>query len=79
MADIFSLENTQRIVRANLDEAAAAVPEGRKSALMIDATTDGQLRLVYAVKGKKGWDFGLGAGYDGHHVSGKVSVLKTWS
>lgn len=79
--DIFSLENTQRFVTASLDDATALVPDGKKSALIIDATKTaegGKVRLVYAYRKQGGWHFNLATSYDGHHVEGKASLIKTW-
>lgn len=82
MSDIFSYANTRQAVFDNLAEAQAAIPEGSQRALLIDATAkdDGTtgVRILYASKIGESWQFGAGAGYDGHHVEGKVSLLKAW-
>lgn len=74
--DIFSPENTSKSVHDTLDAGLAAVPEGRRSAVLIDATQD-QVQLLLAVRAGDSWQIAGGAVYDGRHVKGKVAVM--WS
>lgn len=78
MSGLFSPANIQKAVHDTLDEATAAIPPGDSAALLIDGTTEGKAQILFAVKAGNGWNLGTGVSYDGHHVAGKVSLLRTW-
>lgn len=79
---IFSPEALAKRVHATLDEATAAIPEGRHHAVILDATVqDGQpeVRALYVQRTAGGWDVSLEGAWSGRgHVSGKVALLKSW-
>lgn len=74
----FSPQALAQSVHDTLDDAMSVVPPGKRGALLVDATAQGQVQLVLATRIGKGWQFGVGAGYDGHHVEGKVALMGSW-
>lgn len=73
----FSPENVRKAVHASLDEAMRAVPKGKRSAVLIDATNE-RVQLLLAIKAGDSWQFTADATYDGSHVAGHVSLLGSW-
>lgn len=74
MSDFFSPAQLAKSVHDTLDEATAAIPPGRKSAVLIDATNE-RVRLLLAIKAGDNWTIAGGGDYDGHHVAGKIAVV----
>lgn len=77
MSDFFSPSVLAKSVHDTLDEATAAIPPGRKSAVLIDATQE-RVRLLLAIKAGDNWTIAGGADYDGNHVTGRVAVAGSW-
>jgi len=77
MPDFFSPANLAKSVHDTLDEATAAIPPGRKSAILIDATNE-RVRMLLAIKAGDNWTIAGGADYDGAHVTGRVSIAGSW-
>ena len=77
MSDFFSPAQLAKSVHATLDEATAAIPPSRKSAVLIDATQE-RVRLLLAIKAGDNWTIAGGGDYDGKHVQGKISVAGSW-
>jgi hypothetical protein len=77
MSDLFSPANLQKAVHDSLEQATAAIPEGKTGALLLDATTD-RVQVLLAVKAGDAWTISGVAQYDGHHVAGKVAVAGSW-
>jgi hypothetical protein len=69
----------RRSVHNTLDEAYAAIPDGKSHVVLIDATTEAGVRALYAQRIAGGWEVVLeGAWQGGGHVDGKVAALKAW-
>lgn len=82
MAD-FSPEAIAKSVHATLDEAFAAIPEGRSHALIVDGEYYGgrgvRARALYVQRVGKGWNIALEGDWNGNNLpDGKVSLLKSW-
>jgi hypothetical protein len=77
MADIFSAAKLAKSVHDTLDGATAAIPPGRKSAVLIDATNE-RVRMLLAIKAGDAWTIAGGADYDGKHITGKVAIAGSW-
>lgn len=81
MAGLFSTAAIRESVFKSVDEATAAIPPGRHTAVIIDATKDASgtsasALLVHRVGDT--WAVVTEAQYDGHRVAGKVSVAGSW-
>ena len=77
MPNIFSLANTAKSVHASIDEALLAIPKGKRSAVLIDATNE-RVQMLLAIRAGDNWQIAGGAVYDGAHVAGRVSLAGSW-
>jgi hypothetical protein len=77
MPDIFTAANLAKSIHASLDDATAAIPAGKKSAVLIDATNE-RVRMLLALKAGDNWTIAGEMAYDGDRVLGKVSVAGSW-
>jgi hypothetical protein len=73
----FSLASTAKSVHATLDEALLAIPDGKRSAVLIDATNE-RVQMLLAIRAGAHWQIAGGAVYDGDHVTGHVTVAGSW-
>jgi hypothetical protein len=83
MSDIFSPQNTFKAVHATLNEAFAAIPEGRNHAVIVDASAsqaDGAAASVMFVqRAPDGWNIVLRGAYDKDHgLSSGFATMKSW-
>lgn len=81
MSDPFDPAALARAVHDTLDQATAAIPEGKRGALLVDGRiSDGKpsASLLLVTRGPHGWDLAGEMGWDGHYVNAKVAVAKTW-
>lgn len=74
----FSADAIAKSVHKTLDEAMVALPEGKKHALLIDASTDNGVKAVYVSKIDDKWQIALETGYDGHAAHGRVATALVW-
>jgi hypothetical protein len=78
----FSPDTLRRSVHNTLDEAYAAIPDGKNHVLLIDGTVgDGSdaVRALYAQRIAGGWQVVLeGDWHGGTQVAGKIAALKAW-
>lgn len=77
MSDIFSPSKLRKAVHASLDDATAALPPGKRGAVLIDATQD-RVRALLVFKAGDAWTVAAEAQYDGEAVAGKVAVAGSW-
>lgn len=77
MPNPFSAENVRKSVHDTLDQGLAAIPDGKRSAVLIDATNE-RVQILLAIKAGESWQLTGGAVYDGEHVAGHVSVVGSW-
>lgn len=77
MPDIFSPENLAKSVHQTLDEATAAIPDGKRVAVLVDATQD-QVHVMLAMRAGDHWRLSGTAGWDGAHVAGRIAVAGSW-
>jgi hypothetical protein len=79
MPDIFTPDVLTRAVHNTLEEAYAALPDGKNHAVLIDASTDAGVRALFVQRVGGGWQIAAeGQWKGGGHVAGKVSAIKTW-
>lgn len=77
MPDIFSPANLQKAVHDTLDQALTAIPDGKRSAVLVDATNE-RVQLLLAIRAGETWTIAGGAVYDGAHVQGRVAIAGSW-
>lgn len=83
MADAFSPANLAKAVHATLDEATAAIPEGKHNAVLFDGTyskADGaEFRALFVHRTDGGWTVMAEGDYTGPGgIAGKVATAKSW-
>lgn len=79
----FSLANTAKAIHATLDDAFAAIPDGKRHVVLFDATHTQEegfgARVVYAERTTSGWGIVGQLAYDKPHgIAGKVATAKSW-
>lgn len=77
----FSPQALSKAVHDSLEQAYAAIPEGKNNVLIVDATLGGEkgARALYARRVGAGWNIALeGEWKGGDHVVGKVAAIKAW-
>lgn len=79
MSDPFSPESLAKSVHNTLEDAYAAIPSGKRRALIVDASVaDRTARALYVERLGAGWSVALEGEYRlAHKPDGKVSLL--WS
>jgi hypothetical protein len=77
MSDRFSPEALSKHVFASLDDAFKGVPEGKKFALLIDATTD-TAQMIVAFKPNTHWQVAFQSDWDGNKIENKISSALVW-
>lgn len=83
MTGPFDIASTAKAIHASIDDAFAAIPEGRTHVLFFDATLaeddSSGARVVYAQKTASGWGIVLQGAYDQPHgISGHIATAKSW-
>lgn len=74
----FGAESIAKAVHSTLEEAYAAIPEGKTRVFLVDASTDGGVRALYAQRAGKGWEVRAETEWHGGgDVAGKITAL--WS
>jgi hypothetical protein len=79
----FSAEQTAKAIHASLDDALAAVPEGKSNVVLVDGTysreTGAAARALWLRKTDSGWNVLLEGRVDSTHgIAGKVATAKSW-
>ena len=74
----FSYDSTARAVHESLGDAFAAIPEGKRGALLVIADQDGA-RAMLAAKIGANWQLAAGAGsaWTGK-VEGQIAIAGSW-
>lgn len=76
---LFSPDALKQAVHQSLEDAYAALPEGKSHAVLLDASTDRGIRALYVQRVGDGWNVALQGEWNGkERATGGVSVLKAW-
>lgn len=82
MSDLLSPDVLNKAVHDTLDQAIAAIPNGKRNALLIDGTVnkDGpNFQAMWVHKVNDTWHIAVQGAYDGPHgMEGKVTSALYW-